>query len=151
MLHDHLAPRKNPRWTAPTRISKPERALTRQEREDLADAAALRMVGGATLLFHMTVVDPTNNFEPIEGTGLDLVVSCVSPSAAYVAWERHADSVGAVGAYCVRMVFTPTARAGRRQPEVDETRMVDLDWLALSDALEPLDDEDLALGLAVYR
>ncbi|MCJ2024768.1 hypothetical protein [Methylobacterium sp. J-067] len=160
MLYDHLAPKKphrRPRTTE--RVSKPSRPLTRREREDIADAHALRIVGGRTLVFHMSVVDPSDLDTDLEGTGLDLVVATTTPSAAYSAWERHAEAVGAVGAHCVKMTYTPVApagkpagkRAAKRPEEVVVCRMVDLDWLQLCDDLAVLDDEDRALGFPVYR
>lgn len=150
MLYDHLAPRmkKRRRSIQPeTRVSKPGRPLTRQEREDLHDAAALRMVNGATVLFHVSVVDRDAPWETLENTGLDLVVATTTPSAAYSAWERHAESVGATGAHAVCLRYTPKAPPGRKAKEVCEIRMVDLDWLLLQDLLEPLDRENAALGI----
>lgn len=150
MLYDHLAPRVQKRRTSlqpQTRISKPGRPLTRHEREDLHDAAALRIVNGETLLFHVSVVNPDALWETLENTGLDLVVATTTPSAAYSAWERHAESVGATGAYAVCLRYTPKAPPGRKAKETCEIRTVDLDWLLLQDLLEPLDRENEALGI----
>lgn len=129
-----------------------QKPMTRQQREDVADAMAralAKSLGKDDLLFTVTTVDA--RYEPIPGTGLDLVVRAPTPDCALVMWERHANAVGGEGRHRVSVTYTPPEVDGERQPERETIKMVDLDMLLLMDALEGFDDEDEALGLPVYR
>lgn len=123
--------------------------MTRRQREDLADGVARSLADGVDLVFTITTVDA--RYVAIPATGLDLVVRAPTPESAFVAWERHADALGAEGVHRVCLTYTHPERDGVRQPERETIRKIDLDWLLLCDTLEPFDDEDEALGLSVDR
>lgn len=119
--------------------------MTRQQREDVADAMARALARSfgkdGDMLFTVS---------SREG-GLNLVVRAPTPECAFVAWERHAQANGGEGRHWVSATYTPPAVEGERQPERETSRYIDLDMLLLMDGLEALDDEDEALGLPVYR
>ncbi|ACB24504.1 MULTISPECIES: hypothetical protein [Methylobacterium] len=126
---------------AAPRISKPIRALTRRELEDLSDASFAR---GMPTPFYCQVID--HRRQPILPQ-FDLVVQACTPRAARHAWERWAEEQGAEGKLTLLITNTPAA-TGKRRPREERTLCnIDLDWLVLSDALDECDDADRALGL----
>ena len=123
------------------------RALARRERDELLAAFALNIAGDKANLYHATPVDA--QWRPIADTGLDLVVRAATSEDAFSAWERHAEDAGAVGKFRVMLTYRPFAIEGVAQPEREVVRHIDLDMIALDDALGDLYDEDVALGLAI--
>lgn len=119
--------------------------MTRQQREDVADAMARALAKSLGKSPDMLFTVSSRE------AGMDIVVRAPTPESAFVAWERHAQANGAEGKQWVSATYTPPAVNGERQPERETSRFINLDMLALMDDLAPLDDEDEALGLPVYR
>ncbi|BAQ45887.1 MULTISPECIES: hypothetical protein [Methylobacterium] len=133
-----------------TKVHVLKRALQRRERDALFAAAALSIAGGKAIVFHAEVVD--DDWRPIPGAGLDLVVKAATSDDAYTAWEHHDEDVGAVGAvgkHRVKLTYVRPATEERPAVEMESLRTIDLDMRCLLDELGDLYDEEDTLGTVI--